>query len=112
MRDTKLGDNVLPDKLFGVHISDICQRFDFDPFGKIVSVDEQISFVPYCPGKWPDDIQAQLSERPRAGQWIEGPSWLMYVWCKPLTLVTFLHVFMRFFLHVQPPVALGDGPMG
>ena len=73
MRDSEPGDNVSPDKLLGIHVSDICQRFGFDPFGEVISADKQISLVPYCFRKWPYNIQAPLGKRPRVGQWIEDP---------------------------------------
>ena len=78
MRDSELGDKVSSNKLLGIHVSDICQWFGFDPFGEVISTDEQISFVPCCFRKWPYDIQAPLSKRLRAGQWIEDPPRLMY----------------------------------
>ena len=40
MSDLELGDNVFPDKLLGVHISNIRQGFSFDPFGEIICVDQ------------------------------------------------------------------------
>ena len=73
MRDSELGNNVSPDEPFGIHISDICYGFGFNPFSEVISVNEQIYFVPYCFGKWPYDIQAPLGKRPRVGQWIEDP---------------------------------------
>ena len=112
MRDSKPGDNASLDELLGIHVSDICQRFGFDPFSEIISADEQISLVPCCFRKWPYDIQAPLSKRPRAGQWIEYPPWLMYIWRKPLALVALLHVFVRLFLHVWPQAILDYGSMG
>ena len=39
MRDLEPGNNVFPNKLLGVHIFDICQRFSFNPFSKIISAD-------------------------------------------------------------------------
>ena len=39
MRYFEVGDNVLPDKLLYVHISDIRQRLSFNPFGEIVCAD-------------------------------------------------------------------------
>ena len=36
--DPKSSNNVLPDKLLGVHIPDIGQGLGFDPFGEIVHV--------------------------------------------------------------------------
>ena len=35
-RDPEPGDNVFPEKLFGINISDIRQRLGFNPFGEIV----------------------------------------------------------------------------
>ena len=40
MRDPKSSNDVLLDKLFGIHIPDVSQRFGFDPFGEIVCVDQ------------------------------------------------------------------------
>ena len=40
MRDPKSSNNVLPDKLLGVHIPDIGQGLGFDPFGEIVRVNQ------------------------------------------------------------------------
>ena len=39
MRDLESGDNVFPNKLFDVHISNICQGLSFNPFGEIVRAD-------------------------------------------------------------------------
>ena len=38
--DPKSSNNVLPDKLLGVHIPDIGQGLGFDPFGEIVHVNQ------------------------------------------------------------------------
>ena len=73
MRDSGPSDNVSPNKLLGIHISDIYQWFGFNPFGEVISADKQISFIPRCFRKWPYDIQAPLSKQPRAGQWNEDP---------------------------------------
>ena len=35
----------------------------------------------------------------------------MNVWCKSLTLITLFHIFLCFFLHIWPPIALCEGPM-
>ena len=107
-RDPESGDNVFPDKLFGVHISDIRQGFHFNPFSEIVYVDQQISLVPYCLGERANNIQARLSKWLRAGQGIKGSSRLVYVWCESLTLIALLHVFLCFLLHIWPPIALND----
>ena len=39
MRDLKLSNNVLPDKLLRIHIPIVGQGLDFDPFGEIVCAD-------------------------------------------------------------------------
>ena len=36
VRDSKLGDYVFPNKLLGVHVPDVCQGLDFNPFGEVV----------------------------------------------------------------------------
>ena len=46
MRDPESSDNIFPDKLLGIHISDIRQGLSFNPFSKVVCVDEQIPLVP------------------------------------------------------------------
>ena len=65
MRDPKLGDNVFPEKFLSVHVFDVCQRFSFDPLGKIVYTDQQISLVTCCFGKGTNNIQTPLCKRPR-----------------------------------------------
>ena len=111
MRDPKPYDNVFPDELLSIHISDICQGFSFNPFSEIVRVDQQIFLVFCCLGKRLDNIQALLSKRPRAGQRIKNPSWLVYVRRKSLALVALLHIFLCLLLHVGPLIALCDGLM-
>ena len=44
-RDSKPGDNILPNKLLGIHISDIFQWFSFDPFSEVICVDQQIPLI-------------------------------------------------------------------
>ena len=56
MRYFEAGDNVLLDKLLYVHISDICQRLSFNPFGEIVCADQQIFLVSHCFRKWANNI--------------------------------------------------------
>ena len=68
MRDFKHSDNAPPNELLGIHVSNICQRFDFDPFGEVINADKKISIVSYCFRKFPYNIQAPLSKWPRAGQ--------------------------------------------
>ena len=36
MRDSESNDNVFPNKLLGVHVPDVCQGLDFNPFGEVV----------------------------------------------------------------------------
>ena len=38
-RDLELGDDVFPEKLFGINVFDIRQGFSFYPFGEIVRAD-------------------------------------------------------------------------
>ena len=40
VRDPEPSDNVFPNKLFDVQISDIHQRYGFNPFSKVVSANE------------------------------------------------------------------------
>ena len=40
MRDPKLSNDVLPDKLLGIHIPYVSQGFGFDPFGEIIYADQ------------------------------------------------------------------------
>ena len=35
MRDSKSSDNIFPKEFLGVHILDICQWFNFNPFGEV-----------------------------------------------------------------------------
>ena len=67
MRDLESGDNVFPDKLLGVHISNICQGLGFNPFGEVACADQQISLVTCCFGEKANNIQAPLCKWPRAG---------------------------------------------
>ena len=39
-RDSKPSDNILPNKLFGIHIPDICQWFHFNPLGEVIHVNQ------------------------------------------------------------------------
>ena len=39
-RDLELGDDVFPEKLFGINVFDIRQGFSFYPFGEIVRADQ------------------------------------------------------------------------
>ena len=70
MRYPEVSDNVLPEKLLYVHISDIHQRFSFNPFGEIVCADQQIFPVSCCFRKRANDIQALLCKRLRTREGI------------------------------------------
>ena len=48
MRDPEPCDNVFPNKFLGIHIPDICQGLNFNPFSEVVHVDQQIHLVPCC----------------------------------------------------------------
>ena len=111
MRDSKQSDNILPNKFLSIRISDICQRLHFNPLSKVIYADQQISFIPYCFRKRTYNVQSLLRKRPRAGQWVKDSYRLMNVWCKSLTLITLLHIFLCFLLHVRPPIALCEGPV-
>ena len=39
-RDSKPSDNILPNKLFGIHIPDICQWFSFNPLGEVIRANQ------------------------------------------------------------------------
>ena len=53
MKDLESGDNVFLGKLPSIHISNVRQGFNFDPFGEIICVDQQISLITYYFGKGP-----------------------------------------------------------
>ena len=57
-RDSKLSDNIFPNKFLGIHISDICQWFNFNPFGEVIYADQQISLIPYYLRERTYDVQA------------------------------------------------------
>ena len=40
MRDSKLSDNIFPNKSFGIHILDICQWFSFNTLGEVICTDQ------------------------------------------------------------------------
>ena len=56
MRYSEVSDNVLPDKLLYVHISNIRQWLSFNPFGEIVCADQQIFLVSHYFRKWANNI--------------------------------------------------------
>ena len=70
MRYPKASDNVLPEKLLYIHISDIRQRLSFNPFGEIVCADQQILLVSRCFRKGANNIQAPLCKGPRTREGI------------------------------------------
>ena len=53
MRNTELSNDILPDKPLDIHISNISQRFSFNPFGEIVYADQQILLLPITLEKGP-----------------------------------------------------------
>ena len=106
MGDPKPSDNIFPNKSLGIHIRDICQWFNFNPLSEVICADQQPFLIPCCLRERSYNIQAPLSKWPRAGQRIKDSSWLMNVWGKSLALVTFLHIFLCYLLHVQPPISM------
>ena len=40
MRDPKLGNDVLPNKLFGIHIPYVSKEFNFNPFDEIICANQ------------------------------------------------------------------------
>ena len=56
VRDPESCDNVLPNELLGIHVSDISQRFGLDPFGEIVDAEQKISLIPHCLGERANNI--------------------------------------------------------
>ena len=112
MGNPKYSYDILPDESFDIYISDISQRFSFDPLSKIICADQQVLFVSKCFKERTYNIQTPLSKRPRAGKRIKNSSRLVNVWSESLTLVTFFNIFLRFFLHAYPPISLRNGPGG
>ena len=96
-------------KFLGIHIPDICQRLSFNPLCELIRADQQVSLISRHLGERAYNVQALLSEWPRAGQRIKDFPWLVDVWCESLTLVALPHIFLCFFLQVWPPIALSDG---
>ena len=68
MRYSIVSDDVLPKKFLYVHISDICQRLHFNPFGEIVDPDQQIFLIFRYFRKKTNNIQAPLCKRPKTGE--------------------------------------------
>ena len=71
-RDSKPSDNIFSNKSLGIHIPDICQQFNFNPFGEVICADQQIPLIPYCLREMTYNVQATLSKRPKAGQRIKN----------------------------------------
>ena len=42
-RDSKPSDNIFPNESLGIHVTNICQWFSFNPLGEVVCADQQIS---------------------------------------------------------------------
>ena len=74
MRDSKPSDNIFPNKFVSIRISDICQNFSFNPLGKVICTNQQISFIPCRFKEITYNVQSQLSKTPRTGQWVKDPS--------------------------------------
>ena len=108
MGDPKPSDNIFPNKSLSIHVLDICQWFSFNPLGEVIRADQQPSLIPYCLREMSYNIQISLNEWPKTGQRIRDSPWLVNVWCKFLTLVTLLHILLRFLLHVRPLVSLSE----
>ena len=111
MWDLEPSNNIFPYKSLGIHISDVWQGLSFDPFGEIISSDQQSSPISYCLREGPHNVQAPLRKRPRVKQRVENTPWLMNIWGIPPTLIALLHVVLRIPLHIRPPIPLGEGPM-
>ena len=112
MGDSKLCDNIFPEKSFCVHVPDIRQWLNFDPLSKIVYPDQQVPLIPCYFGEKAYDVQSPLTKGPRAGQWIENSSKLMNIWHKSLALITLLYILLCFILHIWLPITLCEGPVG
>ena len=108
-RDPEPCDNVFPNEFLSIHVPDIFQGLNFNPFSEVICANQQISFIPHCLRERANNVQAPLSKWPRAGQGVKDPSRLVDVWCISLALITLFYIFFFFFLYVCPPVALSDG---
>ena len=62
--------------------------------------------------EWTHDVEAPLSERPRAGERAEVLGWLMERMGELLAFFAFSGIELCILLHVGPPVALADGSVG
>ena len=109
--NSEAGNNVLPDEFLGIYVPNVGQRFSFHPFGEVIGSNYYVSLVPCSFGERTDNIKTPLSERPRAGEGVENPSWLVDIWGESLALITLLCVFLGLSLHVRPLVPLGERPV-
>ena len=108
---SEVGNNVFPDEFLGIHVPNVGQRFSLHPFGEVIGSNYYVSLVPCSFGERTDNIKTPLSERPGAGEGVEGPSGLVDIWGESLALITLLCIFLGLSLHVRPPVPLGERPM-
>ena len=111
MRNIKSSDDVLPQKPFGIHVPNACQWLNFNSLGKVINVDQKPSPISCCFGEGSHNVQTPLSKRPETRQRIKNAPLLMNVGSEPLTLVTLLHVFLCFSLHIRPSISLSKGSM-
>ena len=67
-------------------------RYGFDPFGKLIDGDEQMSvFAMSGPGQWTNHIEPPLGERPGYGDHVELRGWYVRPFRKPLTSFALHH---------------------
>ena len=111
MRDPKPSDNVLPHKPLDIHVLDVCQRFSFNPFGKVINAYQKPPFISYCFEERSHNVQAPLGKRPWARQEVKNAPGLMDVRSKSLALVTLLHVLLFLSLHIRSSISLSEGPV-
>ena len=107
--DPTPSDNIFPYKSLGIHISDICQRLNFNPFGEVIGANQQPPPISYCFSEGAHNIHAPLCKGLGAGQRVENNHWLMDILGVSLTLVILFHIFLCFFLHIRPAIPLGEG---
>ena len=65
-KDPKPSYNILPKKFLGIHVPDVSQWFSSNPLGEVICADQQVLLIPYGLRKRTYNIQAPLSEWPRA----------------------------------------------
>ena len=107
--NTKTGNDVLPQKPFGISIRDVYQWFRLYPFSKKIHGHNEPLAVPWSSGERSYYIKPPLEEWPWACNWFKTGRRLMDCWSEPLTFITFLYVLGCILLHVRPPVALPYG---